>query len=687
MSKDALQRTRNIGIVAHIDAGKTTSTERILYYTGMIHRMGEVDDGTTVTDWMKQERERGITITSAAVTCLWRKHQINIIDTPGHVDFTMEVERSLRVLDGAVVVFCAVGGVQPQSETVWRQADRYGIPKIVFVNKMDRVGASFANVCAQIRAKFGVTAVPLTVPDREGALFSGVVDLVDWKLLRFDEDPSGARVTREPVPAALIPECELQRKILLETVADADEAAMEAYLSADAVAPEKIREVLRRLTLGCKVVPVLAGSALKNKGLQPLLDAVVDYLPSPIDVPPVTGYTLEGELSEKRQPNPQIPFSAFAFKIQDDAFANQLTYVRIYSGTVRAQAQVLNASRSRKEKLGRIVRMYANKREELTSASAGDIVAAVGLKWTKTGDTLCDPDHPLLFEKLELPEPVVFVAIEPKLKADEGRLEDVLGRLATEDPSFLVRTDPETGQRIICGMGELHLEVIVTRILDDYKVPVHVGKPQVAYRETPSATASAEAAFDKPFAGRQQYAAVTVGVGPAGRGAGFVYEDRWVNPKVNEALRTAIRESIRDALSGGVLAGYPVTDLRAEVRGGTFDEALTTEMALRAAASTAVRDALRKADCVLMEPVMAIEITAPKDTVGDVIGDFNARGGKVIDMALQADVQLVKGTIPLGNTFGYMTQLRSLTQGRGTYTMQFLRFEPIDREKGGGKNL
>jgi elongation factor G len=687
MSKDALQRTRNIGIVAHIDAGKTTSTERILYYTGMIHRMGEVNDGTTVTDWMKQERERGITITSAAVTCLWRKHQINIIDTPGHVDFTMEVERSLRVLDGAVVVFCAVGGVQPQSETVWRQADRYGIPKIVFVNKMDRVGASFANVCGQIHAKFRVTAVPITVPDREGAPFSGVVDLVDWKFVRFDEDPSGAKVTREPVPAALIPECERQRKILLETVADADEAAMEAYLSTDAVAPEKIREVLRRLTLGCKVVPVLAGSALKNKGLQPLLDAVVDYLPSPIDVPPVTGYTLGGELSEKRQPNPQIPFSAFAFKIQDDSFANQLTYLRIYSGTVRAQAAILNASRGRKEKLGRIVRMYANKREDLPSASAGDIVAAVGLKWTKTGDTLCDPDHPLLFEKLELPEPVVFVAIEPKLKADEGRLEDVLGRLATEDPSFLVRTDPETGQRIICGMGELHLEVIVTRILEDYKVPVHVGKPQVAYRETPSATAVAEAAFDKPFAGRQQYAAVTVEVSPAGRGAGFVYEDRWVHPKVTETLRTAIHESIRDALSGGVLAGYPVTDLRAEVQGGTFDEALTTEMALRAAASTAVRDALRKAGCVLMEPVMAIEITAPKETVGDVIGDFNARGGKVIDMALQADAQLVKGTIPLGNTFGYATQLRSLTQGRGTYTMQFLRYEPIDREKGGGKFL
>jgi elongation factor G len=677
MSKDALSRTRNIGIVAHIDAGKTTSTERILFYTGMIHRIGEVDEGTTVTDWMKQERERGITITSAAVSCAWRKYQINIIDTPGHVDFTMEVERCLRVLDGAVGVFCAVGGVEPQSETVWRQADKYRIPKIAFVNKMDRVGANLMRVCRQIEGKFGKKPVLLVLPDREGPGFGGLADLIDWKFLVFDEEAFGAKVTREEIPESMLAECERHRKILLEVVADADEEAMEEYLGTDTIDAGRIRKVLRDLTLKDAIVPILAGSALKNKGIQPLLDAVVDYLPSPLDVPPVVGYTLDGEGTEKRQPNPQIPFSAFAFKIQDDAFANQLTYLRVYSGQARLQTPVMNANNGKKEKLGRLVRMYANKREELSVAMTGDIMAAVGLRWTKTGDTLCDPDHPLLLEKIEFPDPVVFTAIEPKMKGDEQRLEDVLQRIATEDPSFQARTDPETGQRIICGMGELHLEVIVTRILEDFKIQVSVGKPQVAYRETVTTTARAEAVFDKVFGGKPQFAVMNIEVGPSQRGAGFVYEDRWDDPKVPEPMRKAIHESVRDALQGGVLAGYPVTDVKAVVLDGRYDEATSTDMAVRAVASTALRDALRKAHCVLMEPVMAIEIITLKDTVGDVIGDFNSRKGKVLDMELRADYQVIKGVIPLRETFGYATQLRSLTQGRGTYTMQFLRFEPV----------
>ncbi len=684
MSKDVLSKTRNIGIVAHIDAGKTTSTERILFYTGMIHRIGEVDEGTTVTDWMKQERERGITITSAAVSCNWRKHQINIIDTPGHVDFTMEVERCLRVLDGAVGVFCAVGGVEPQSETVWRQADKYKIPKVAFVNKMDRVGANLMRVCRQIEGKFGARPVLLYVPDKEGPGFGGLADLIEWKFLVFSEDSFGAKVTRVEIPEAMLAECEKHRKALLETVADADEEAMVEYLNTDTVDAGRIRSVLRTLTLRNAIVPVLAGSALKNKGIQPLLDAVVDYLPSPLDVPPVLGFTLDGKGTEKRQPNPQIPFSAFAFKIQDDAFANQLTYLRVYSGQARLQTPVMNANNGRKEKFGRLVRMYANKREELSVAMTGDIVAAVGLRWTRTGDTLCDPDHPLLLEKIAFPDPVVFTAIEPKMKGDEQRLEDILNRIATEDPSFQARTDPETGQRIICGMGELHLEVIVTRILEDYKIQVTVGKPQVAYRETVTTTARADAVFDKVFGGKAQFATMSVEVSPSERGAGFVYENLWEDPKLPEALTTAIYESIRDALQGGVLAGYPVTDVKAVVLEGQYDEATSTEMAIRAVATSALRDALRKARCVLMEPVMAIEIVTLKDTVGDVIGDFNSRKGKVLDMELRADYQVINGVIPLRETFGYATQLRSLTQGRGTYTMQFLRFEPAGEPEGSG---
>jgi elongation factor G len=562
------------------------------------------------------------------------------------------------------------------SETVWRQADRYGIPKIVFVNKMDRVGASFQNVCKQIEGKFGARPLVIILPEDEGQKFGGVVDLIDWKLLRFDESAFGSKVIREPVPPSILGDCEKQRRILLEIVADADEAAMEQYLGTETIDSTKIREVVRRLTIENRVVPVLAGSALRNKGVQPLLDAVVDYLPSPLDVPPMVGYSPDGQTIEKRQPNPQIALSAFAFKVQDDPFANQLTYLRIYSGTIKLQNTVLNANQGKKEKVGKLLHMYANRREELGTVTAGDIVATVGLRWTRTGDTLCDPDHPIVFEKMKFPEPVVFTAIEPRLKADEGRLDEVLGRIAAEDPSFQSRTDPETGQKIICGMGELHLEVIVTRIRDDYKVPVHVGKPQVAFRETVTTAVRSEAVFDKLFGGRQQYARVAVEVSPAGMGEGFVYEDLWENAKISEAMRKAMRDSIADALGGGVLAGYPVTDVKVTVKGGDFDENSSTEMALKAAATGALRDALREAKCVYMEPVMSMEIVAPADTVGDVIGDLSSRKGKVTDMELRAGYQVIRGTIPLRMTFGYATQLRSLTQGRGTYTMQFLRFEP-----------
>jgi len=676
MSEKNIEKVRNIGIVAHIDAGKTTTTERILYYTGVIHRMGEVDDGTTVTDWMKQERERGITITSASVTCRWLDHRINIIDTPGHVDFTIEVERCLRVLDGAVVVFCAVGGVEPQSETVWRQADRYGISKVVFVNKMDRIGADFFNVCKEIKEKFSVTPVPITCPDGAGHNFSGVVDLIEWKHLLFDEESSGAKVISNILQPSLEKDCTPLRKSLLELIADADDEAMEQYLKEETISVERIKKVLRSLTIKNKIVPVLAGSALRKKGIQPLLDAIVNYLPSPSEVPAMIGYSPDGEKVEERKSDIKAPFSAYAFKIQDDAFANQLTYLRIYSGSLKTGSTVLNSTRNRKEKVGKLLLMHSNRREEIGGAVSGDIVATVGLRWTKTGDTLCDPAHPVVFEPIRFPEPVVFRAIEPKFKADESRLDEVLNRIAGEDPSFTFKIDEETGQRIICGMGELHLEVVVTRIMEDYKVEVHVGKPQVAYRETVTKTAISEDVFDRLFGGKQQYAKVKVEVSPAGRGEGVIFENLWNEPRLTPLMREALKESILESISSGVLAGYPVTDVKIKVIDGEFDESRTTDVALKVAGTGALRKALNDAGCILMEPVMSMEIIVPMESVGDVIGDFNARNGKIVNMETKGGTQIIQGTVPLRMAFGYANELRSLTQGRGVYTMQFLRFEP-----------
>lgn len=676
--KEQIKKIRNIGIVAHIDAGKTTTTERILYYTGRIRRMGEVDEGTTVTDWMKQEKERGITITSASVTCIWRNHNINIIDTPGHVDFTVEVERCLRVLDGVVIIFCGVGGVEPQSETVWRQADGYLIPKVVFVNKMDRMGADFQSVCKQIEGKFGVKPVVLFLPDGSGAKFDGLIDLVRWKYIKFDYETLGEKIIESNLPEMFETYAQPYRKELLESVAEADEKAMEKYLEEESISEEEIKRVIRNLTLSNKIVPVLAGSSLRNRGVQPLLDAIIDYLPSPLDIPPIMGYDLKGEKNQKRQPNPQISFSALAFKIQDDVFANQLTYVRIYSGTLNVHDTVLNSNRNKKERIGKIVRLYAQRREEIPRASAGDIVGIVGLRWTKTGDTLCDPSKPVVFEKMEFPDPVVFVAIEAKSKADEQRMEEVLRRLADEDPSFQFKTDEETGQKIICGMGELHLEVIATRIKEEYKVPINVGKPQVAFRETIRRTVTVESTYDRLIGGNVQYAKVVMKAAPASRGEGIIFINQWNNSEVPENIFKAIEESARESLSAGVLAGYPVTDVIITLVDGNYTEHDSTEMAFRAASVSAVKDGLRKAEPILMEPVMFIEIYTPPDSLGDVIGDFNSRKGKVEALDEKGEYQVIRGRIPLRQTFGYTTALRSLTQGRATYDMHFYRFEPIE---------
>jgi len=679
MAKEVIQRIRNIGIVAHIDAGKTTTTERILHYAGITHRIGEVDDGTTVTDWMTQERERGITIVAAAITVPWKNHSVNIIDTPGHVDFTIEVERCLRVLDGVVVVFCAVGGVEPQSETVWRQADRHRIPKIAFVNKMDRVGADFAAVLRQMRGKLGANPVPVNIPLGSSHGFEGVVDLVEWRTIRFSEEDRGTTFTSEPAAGAAAEEAGPWRRALFECVADADEKALEQYLESEAIDPAVVRRVLRTLAVESRAVPVLAGAALRDKGVQPLMDAVIDYMPSPLDVPPVVGTLVDGTGEVKRQPNPQLPLSALAFKIQDDSFAGQLTYLRVYSGKLRTGDTVLNPRKGKKERVGRIVRMHAQKREELTQVDPGGIAAITGLRWSRTGDTLCDESQPLLLEPIEFPEPVVFMAVEPRTKADEQRLTEALGRLELEDPSFRVKVDPD--QTILGGMGELHLEVLVERLRSDYKVEVRVGKPQVAYRETVTERCEGEATFERPVAGRMQFARVRLAIEPRPAAAGpFGFENRAEESEVPEEYAAPVEEGVREALGSGSLAGYPVTRVGVVLEGGSHSDSDSTPLAFRIAASLAAREALRRGAPVLMEPVMDMEIVTPEEFVGDVIGDFNARRGKVNVMERRMDFQRVKGTIPLRETFGYATDLRSLTQGRASYTMQILGFEPLPAE-------
>ena len=677
-----LERTRNIGIMAHIDAGKTTTTERVLFYTGISHKMGEVHDGAATMDWMVQEQERGITITSAATTCFWRDHRINIIDTPGHVDFTIEVERSLRVLDGAVAVFCGVGGVEPQSETVWRQADRYQVPRLAFVNKMDRVGADFDRVVTQIRERLNANPVVLQLPLGAEEKLRGVVDLVKMKAVVWDDDNLGSSYREEAVPAELIEAVGAAREKLLEAVADLDEGLMERYLGGEAVRETEIRAALRKGTIAMKVVPVLCGSAFKNKGVQLLLDAVVDYLPSPLDIPPVHGDNPDTGKDEVRTASDDQPFTALAFKIMSDPYVGSLTFLRVYSGVLAAGSYAFNSIKGRKERIGRLLKMHANKREEIKEAYAGDICAAVGLRDTTTGDTLCDEDRPIVLERMQFPEPVISIAIEPKTKADQEKLGGALARLASEDPSFRVSSDQETGQTLISGMGELHLEIIVDRLMREFKVDANVGKPQVAYRETIRKAVEHETRFIRQTGGRGQYGHVVLKVEPQQPGGGFAFVDGTKGGVIPREYMPAIEKGVREALDSGVLAGYPVVDIKATVTYGSYHEVDSSEMAFKIAGSMCFKEAAAKADPVILEPIMSLEVVTPEDFMGDVIGDINRRRGRISGQEPRGHIQVISGVVPLAEMFGYATDLRSRTQGRATFTMQFSHYEPVPKGVG-----
>lgn len=671
-----LRRIRNIGIAAHIDAGKTTTTERILFYTGRKHRIGEVHEGAATMDWMEQEKERGITITSAATTCLWKDHHINIIDTPGHVDFTVEVERSMRVLDGAIAVFCSVGGVEPQSETVWRQADKYRVPRIAFVNKMDRVGADFLGVVSQMKERLGANAVPIQMPVGSEDSFSGVVDLVSCKAILY-QDELGSQYKVVDVPPELQEEVQLAREAMVEALAELDEELMELYLEGEEIPEELLKRVIRENTIKLKLYPVLCGSAFKNKGIQPLLDAVVDYLPSPLDLPPVQGEDPNtGEIVEVC-PDPDEPFAALAFKIMVDPFVGRLVYCRVYSGTVNAGETLVNTTARTKERVGRILRMHANKREELDRAEAGMIVALPGLKATKTGDTICSDKRPVVLESLEFPEPVISLAVEPQSKADQVKLSKGLAGLSEEDPTFRVRTDEETGQTIISGMGELHLEIIVDRLKREFGVSVRVGKPQVAYRETIKAKATAEGKFVRQSGGRGQYGHVVLELEPLEPRSGFEFVDKIVGGAIPKEYIPAVQKGIEEAMNAGVLGGYPVIGVRATLIDGSYHEVDSSEMAFKIAASMGFKEAMKKAQPVLLEPIMEVEVVTPEDYLGDVMGDLNARRGRVEGMSMRANARIVKAYVPLAEMFGYATELRSKTSGRASYSMKFSHYEEV----------
>ncbi|HFC97515.1 MAG TPA: elongation factor G [Thermosulfurimonas dismutans] len=671
-----LKLTRNIGFVAHIDAGKTTTTERVLYYTGRTHKIGEVHEGTATMDFLPQEQERGITITSAATTCFWKGHKINIIDTPGHVDFTIEVERSLRVLDGAVVIFCAVGGVEPQSETVWRQADKYKVPRIAFVNKMDRLGANFERVVEEIRTRLGATPLPLQIPIGAEDSFVGVVDLVGMKAIVWEEETLGARYHFEEIPADLRDKAEEFRTNLLETLADINDEIMEKYLEGEEISEEEIKKAIREGTLAFKFVPVLCGSAFKNKGVQPLLDAIVDYLPSPLDIPPVKGYNPDTGEVEERITDPDQPLAALAFKIMTDPYVGTLTFLRIYSGKLESGVTVYNSTKRKRERIGRLVRMHAKHREEITSAEAGDIVAALGLRVTTTGDTLCDETKPIELEKLEIPEPVISVAVEPKTKADQEKLANALQKIALEDPSFRVQTDQETGQTLIWGMGELHLEIIVDRLVREFKVGVNVGRPEVAYKETITASAEAEGKYIKQTGGRGQYGHVKLVLEPA-PGKGFEFISEIVGGAIPKEFIPAVEKGVREAMEQGVLAGYPVIDVRVRLVDGSYHEVDSSELAFAIAGSLGFKEAAKKANPVLLEPIMRLEVVTPEEYLGDVLGDISSRRGKVEGMDARGNVKVIRAFVPLAEMFGYATQLRSLTQGRANFTMQFSHYEKV----------
>jgi len=675
--KVPLEKVRNIGIIAHIDAGKTTTTERILYYTGRIHKIGEVHEGAAEMDWMEQEKERGITITSATTTCFWRDHRINIVDTPGHVDFTIEVERSLRVLDGAVTILCSVGGVQPQTETVWRQADKYGVPRIIFVNKMDRIGADFFKVVADVEEKLGAKPVPVQIPIGAEDEFKGVVDLITMKAIIWEEETLGAKYHYEEIPEDLKDLAEEWREKMLEAIADIDEEIMMKYLEGEEITEDEIKAALRKGTIELKFFPMLCGSAFKNKGVQPLLDAIVDYLPSPLDIPPIKGINPKTGEEEERRASYDEPFSALAFKILTDPYVGQLTFIRVYSGLMESGSYVYNATRDKKERLARILRMHANKREEIPVLGAGDIAAAVGLRETYTGDTLCDPEHPILLEAMEFPEPVISIAVEPKTKADQEKLSIALQKLAKEDPSFRVATDHETGQTIISGMGELHLEIIVDRLKREFGVEVNVGKPQVAYRETIRKEVTSEGKFIKQTGGRGQYGHVWLKIEPLERGKGFEFHETIKGGVVPKEYIPAVEAGVREAMETGVVAGYPMTDIKVTLFDGSYHEVDSSEMAFKIAGSIAFKEGAKKADPVLLEPIMEVEVTTPEEFMGDVIGDLNKRRGRVQGMEARGNAQVVRALVPLAEMFGYATDLRSMTQGRATYIMKFSHYEEV----------
>jgi len=675
-----LERIRNTGIIAHIDAGKTTATERVLFYTGRTHRMGEVDDGTTVTDWMDQERERGITITAAAITCYWRDHQINIIDTPGHIDFTVEVQRSLRVLDGGVVIFDAVAGVEPQSETVWRQADSYQVPRICFVNKMDRVGADFWRTIEMIEERLEANPVALQVPIGTESSFSGVVDLINMQAISYG-DELGAEPEVGPIPAELQKKAAQKRELLVEKVAETDEALTIKYLEGEEITAEELRRALRRATLNGELVPVLCGSALRNKGIQPMLDAVVDYLPSPLDIPPIVGINPKTEAQESRPADEEAPLAALVFKIVTDPYVGRLAYFRVYSGKIKARQAVRNTNKNIKERIGRLLRMYANRREEIDEVPAGDIGATLGLKNTFTGETLSDFNRPIILESIKFPEPVISVAIEPRTEADQDKMSEALNRLAEEDPTFKVKLDEETGQTIISGMGELHLEVLVERMLREFKVRAGVGRPQVAYKETITKPVRAEGRFVRQTGGRGHYGHVWLELEPLEKGGGFEFENKLVGGAIPREFIPAVEQGVREALDSGVLAGYPLVDLKVTLVDGSYHEVDSSDMDFKIAGSMALRNGVLQADPVLLQPIMKLEVVAPEEFAGEIIGDLSARGAQIEGMRpLSGGLQAVQAHVPLAEMFGYATDLRSKTQGRGVFTMEFDYYDQVPPE-------
>ncbi len=672
-----LERTRNIGISAHIDAGKTTTTERILFYTGVLHRMGEVHEGAATMDWMVQEKERGITITSAATTCFWNNHRINIIDTPGHVDFTAEVERSLRVLDGAVALFCSVGGVEPQSETVWRQMDKYGVPRIAFVNKMDRVGADFLAVVQMMKDRLGTNAVPIQLPVGEGDMFAGIIDLVTMKALMYKDSTLGTEWDELEIPHSMQAAAQQWRTKMLEAVSDEDDTLLEKYLEGKEITPKEIMAVLRRACLKVSIVPVLCGSSFKNKGVQALLDGIVDYLPSPVDMNNgiITGHHINQKDQITRRVADDEEFAALAFKIMTDPFVGRLTYFRVYSGTLNSGSYIYNSVTEKKERISRILRMHANAREDVEQAYAGDIVAAVGLKNTRTGDTLCSEDDPIILEKMTFPDPVIHVAIEPKTRADQEKMAEAISKLVEEDPTLRASTDEETGQNILSGMGELHLEIIIDRMRREFKVEANIGKPQVAYKETIRKTAKAEGKFVRQSGGRGQYGHVWLELSPNEKGKGFVFENAIVGGVIPKEYIKPVEQGVVEAMKNGVLAGYPVEDVKVKLYDGSFHDVDSSEMAFKVAGSMAFKEGARKASPALLEPIMAVEVVTPEEYMGDVIGDLNSRRGKIEGMTPRKDAQVVKAMVPLSEMFGYSTTLRSMTQGRAIYSMELSHYD------------